>query len=76
MRRRSVLTALVLAWPAGATDADPPAERPEPEFLEFLAETAGEDGEDEEFARFLESAEAERALRRVEKQASKDDDDE
>jgi hypothetical protein len=71
MRRPGIVTALVLAWPAAAADAPP--EPPDPEFLEFLAETAGTD---EEFARYLESPEAERALQRVEKEASKDDDDE
>lgn len=65
------MTALLVAWPAAA--ADPPPEPPEAEFLEFLAETAGED---EEFVRFIESGQADRALKRAEDEASKEDDDE
>ncbi len=71
MRHTGFLGAFLLAWPAQA--ADPPPEPPDAEFLEFLGETAGED---EDFALFLESAAAERALKRAEKEASKEDDDE
>lgn len=71
MRRRGLLTAILLAGPALA--ADPPPEPPDAEFLEFLGETAGED---EDFVRFMESVEAERALKRAAKEAPKEDDDE
>jgi hypothetical protein len=71
MRRRDLLTAILLAGPALA--ADPPPEPPDAELLEFLGETAGED---EDFVRFMESAEAERALKRAAKEAPKEDDDE
>lgn len=71
MRRPEFLTALMLAGPALA--ADMPPEPPDAEFLEFLGETAGED---EDFVRFMESVEAERALKRAEEKAPKEDDDE
>lgn len=41
--------------------------------MEFLGETAGEE---EDFVRFMESVAAERALKRAEEEASKEDDDE
>ena len=62
---------LLLAPTAAATG--PSRERPDAEFLEFLAETAGED---EELVRFMESRHADRALRRAEEDAVKDEDDE
>lgn len=71
MRRPEFLTALMLAGPALA--ADMPPEPPDAEFLEFLGETAGED---EDFVRFMESVEAERAVKRAEEKAPKEDDDE
>jgi hypothetical protein len=71
MCRPGFLTAFLLAWPAQA--ADPSPEPPDAEFLEFLGETAGEE---EDFVRFMESVAAERALRRAEEEASKEDDDE
>lgn len=71
MRRPALLSTVLLAWPASAGDS-PPAP-PDAEFLEFLGEMAGED---EDFVLFLQSAEAERALKRAEKEASKEDDDE
>jgi hypothetical protein len=71
MRRRKLLTVLLLAGPALA--ADLPPEPPDAEFLEFLGETAGED---EDFVRFMESIEAERALKRAEEKAPKEGDDE
>ena len=71
MRRTEFLTALLLAGPALA--ADPPPEPPDAEFLEFLGETAGED---EDFVQFMESLEAERALKRAEEKAPKEDDNE
>lgn len=65
MSRRAWLAAGLLALPAVA--AEPPAAPPDPdpEFLEFLAETAGED---EEFAEYVESRKFERELREVEEQ--------
>ncbi len=71
MRRRVVITALFVAWPAAAADAPP--EPPDPEFLEFLGETTGID---DEFIEFMESREAERALKNAEKEVPKEDDDE
>lgn len=71
MRRGNVLAACLLAWAAAAADA--PVEPLDPEFLEFLAETAGED---EEFVKYIESGKGEKELKRAEKQAEKDDDDE
>ena len=71
MRRPGFLTALLLAGPAQA--ADPPPEPPDAAFLEFLGETADED---EDFVSFMESVAAERALKRAEEEASKEDHDE
>ncbi len=58
MRRPLCITAFVLAWPVAV--AEPPAEAPDPEFLEFLGETAGMDPE---IVQFMESREAQRALK-------------
>ncbi len=71
MRRGGLVAACLLGWPAAAADA--PVERPDPEFLEFLAEIGDEE---EEFVRYMESKKGERELKRAEKEASKEDDDE
>ncbi len=71
MRCPRFLAAILLAGPAAA--AEPPAEPPDAEFLEFLGETAGEE---EDFVLFMESAQAERALARAERETAKEDDDE
>jgi len=60
----------LVALPAAASEAPPP---PDPEFLEFLAEIGGED---EDFVEYIESRKGEKELKRAEKEASKDDDDE
>ena len=67
MRRGGFIAVCLLAWPAAA--ADQPVEPPDPEFLEFLAETAGED---EEFADYVESRNFERELQKVEEQRATD----
>ena len=71
MKRRVWLAAGIFALPAVAAEPPPP----DPEFLEFLAETAGED---EGFAKFVESKQFERVLEKVEEQhaAAKDEDHE
>ena len=71
MTRRAWIAAGLLALPAAAAEPPPP----DPEFLEFLAETAGED---EEFAKYVETKKFERELRKVEEQhaPAKDDDHE
>ena len=66
MNRRAFLAAGLLALPAAAVEPPP---LPDPEFLEFLAETAGED---EEFANFVESGKFERELQKVEEQRATD----
>ncbi len=71
MRRLFVMAACVLAWPAAG--APPPDDKPDAEFLEFLGEIADED---EEFIRYMESRKGERELKRAEKEAAKEDDDE
>ncbi len=71
MRRGNVLAACLLAWPAAAADA--PVEAPDPEFLEFLAEMSDED---EDFVKYIESGKGEKEMKRAEKQAEKDYDDE
>jgi hypothetical protein len=63
MRRRVWLAAGLLALPAAA--AEPPPADPDPEFLEFLAETAEVD---EEFVQYMESRKFERELQKVEEQ--------
>lgn len=68
--RRAWIAACVVAWPAAA---EAPPEPPDPEFLEFLAEIGGED---EDFVEYIESRKGEKQLKRVEQEASKDDDDE
>lgn len=73
MRRGGILTACLLAWPAAA--ADKPVEPPDPEFLEFLAETAALE-EDEQFVEYMESRRGERELQRAEERTAKEDDDE
>jgi hypothetical protein len=66
MNRCAWLAAGLLALPAAAAESPPP---PDPEFLEFLAETAGED---EDFANFVESGNFERELQKVEEQRATD----
>jgi hypothetical protein len=68
MNRRAWLAAGLLALPAAAAEP-PPQSDPDPEFLEFLAETAGED---EEFADYVESRNFERELQKVEEQRATD----
>ncbi|MDH4259245.1 MAG: hypothetical protein OEW16_02965 [Gammaproteobacteria bacterium] len=60
MSRRAWIAAGLLALPAAA--AEPP---PDPEFLEFLAETADED---QQFAEYVESRKFESELRKVEEE--------
>jgi hypothetical protein len=71
MRRGRFMAVCLLAWPAAA--ADQPAERPDPEFLEFLAEYSDDD---QEFISYIESSKGERELKRAEKEAAKEDGDE
>jgi hypothetical protein len=68
MNCRVWLAAGFLAWPAAAAEPPPP----DPEFLEFLAETADEDPQ---FAEYMESRRFERELRKVEEEraAGKDE---
>lgn len=56
------IAALVLAWPAAASEPSsaPPPAAPDPEFLEFLGETAGMDPE---VVKFMESRQAKRAVK-------------
>ena len=68
--RRAWMAVCLVALPAAASEAPPP---PDPEFLEFLAEIGGED---EDFVEYIESRKGEKELKRAEKEASKDDDDE
>lgn len=56
-----------------ALAAEPAAETPDAEFLEFLAELPDEDTG---FMAYLESQSGERELKRAEKAAAKEDDDE
>lgn len=71
MRRGTFMAACLLAWPAAG--AEPPAAKPDAEFLEFLGSTTEEE---EEFIDYMESRKGERALQRAEKEAAKEDDDE
>ncbi len=71
MRCGAWIAAWLAALPAAA--AETPPEPPDPEFLEFLAEVGGED---EEFVDYIESRKGEMQLKRAEKEASKEDDDE
>ena len=71
MRRHVVITALFVAWPVAA--ADPRPEPPDPEFLEFLGETMGVD---DELVEFMDSHDAKKALKKVEKEDPKEDDNE
>jgi hypothetical protein len=75
MRRGVVVAVCLFAWPAAAADKpDKPVEQPpDPEFLEFLAEAVDDD---EDFIRYIESSNGERELKRAEKEAAKEDDDE
>jgi hypothetical protein len=70
MARRAWIAAGLLALPAAA--AEPPPPSPDPEFLEFLAESAGED---EEFAKYVESKDFERELQKVETQRAPAEDE-
>jgi hypothetical protein len=69
--RRAWMAVCLVALPAAASEAPQPP--PDPEFLEFLAEIGGED---EDFVEYIESRKGERELKRAEKEASKEDDDE
>jgi hypothetical protein len=71
MRRGGFMVLCLFAWPAAA--ADKPVEPPDPEFLEFLAEFADDD---QDFSDYIESSKGERELKRAEKEAAKEDDDE
>ncbi|HEY5559985.1 MAG TPA: hypothetical protein VIK49_09710 [Steroidobacteraceae bacterium] len=71
MRRGGFMAVCLLAWPAAA--ADKPAEPPDPEFLEYLAEFTDDD---QDFSSYIESSRGERELKRAEKEAAKEDDDE
>jgi len=71
MRRSGFMAVCLLAWPAAA--ADQPVEPPDPEFLEFLAEFTDDD---QDFISYIESSKGERELKRAEKEAAKEDDDE
>ena len=68
---RAWMAVCLVALPAAASEAPPPP--PDPEFLEFLAEIGGED---EDFVEYIESRKGEKELKRAEKEASKEDDDE
>lgn len=68
--RRAWIAAWLVAGPAAAAGTPPP---PDPEFLEFLAEMGTED---EEFVEYIESRKGDQELKRAEKEAAKDDDDE
>lgn len=70
MRRPHLISALLFAFPAAA---EPPAEPPDPEFLEFLGETADMDPE---LVMFMESRAAQRAVKDAGKKAPEEDDDE
>ena len=72
MRRGGLIAMCIAALPAGAAE---PAPEPalEAEFLEFLAELPDEDAA---FVAYLESEGGERDLKRAEKAAAKEDDDE
>ncbi|MGH8250899.1 MAG: hypothetical protein ACREVI_09430 [Steroidobacteraceae bacterium] len=74
MQRRAFAAMFLLAGPAVA--AEPPPDRADEEFLEFLEFLAETAGVDEEFAEYIESSAGERELLRAERQASKDEDDE
>lgn len=71
MRRGGYVAICLLAWPAAA--ADKPAEPPDPEFLEFLGEFTDDD---QNFISYIESGKGERELKRAEKEAAKEGDDE
>lgn len=71
MRPGGFMAVCLLAWPALA--ADKPVERPDPEFLEFLAEFTDDD---QDFISYIESGKGDRELKRAEKEAAKEDDDE
>ena len=68
MNRRAFLAVGLLALPVAAAEPPLPPD-PDPEFLEFLAQTAGED---EEFANYVESRNFERELQKVEEQRATD----
>jgi hypothetical protein len=71
MRRSGFIAMCLASLPALA--AEPAAEPPDAEFLEFLAELPDEDTG---FMAYLESRSGERELKRAEKAAAKEDDDE
>lgn len=71
MRRSGFMALCLLGWPAAA--AENPAEPPDLEFLEFLGEAMDDD---EDFIRYIESGKGERELKRAEKEAAKENDDE
>ena len=71
MRGGGFIAVCLLAWPTAA--ADKPAEPPDPEFLEFLAEFTDDD---QDFISYIESSKGERELKRAENEAAKEDDDE
>jgi hypothetical protein len=71
MRRGGFMAVFLLAWPA--TAADKPIESPDPEFLEFLGEFTDDD---QDFISYIESSKGERELKRAEKEAAKENDDE
>ncbi|MEX2151450.1 MAG: hypothetical protein WD793_14655 [Steroidobacteraceae bacterium] len=71
MRRSDFIAMCLISLPAAA--AEPAAEPADAEFLEFLAELPDEDTG---FMAYLESRSGERELKRAEKAAAKEDDDE
>jgi hypothetical protein len=71
MRRGGFMALCLFAWPAAA--ADKPVEPPDPEFLEFLAEFSDDD---QDFSAYVESSKGERELKRAEKEAAKEGNDE
>jgi hypothetical protein len=71
MRRGGFIALCLSAWPVAA--ADKPVEPPDAEFLEFLAEFSADD---QDFSNYIESSRGERELKRAEKEATKEDDDE
>jgi len=73
MRYGDLLALCLLAGPAAAADEPAAAPAPDLEFLEFLGE--GMD-DDEDFIRYIDSGKGERELKRAEKEAAKEDDDE
>jgi hypothetical protein len=71
MRRSGFIAMCLISWPA--TAAEPGAEPPDAEFLEFLAELPDEDTG---FMAYLEPRSGERELKQAERTAAKEDDDE